>query len=169
MSSSDEQRTQGASDDPPPAREEEGANAAHLSPQPWPWLGPRVLIEHADGDRADALAVSLRRAGYAVAICPGPAPDDRCPLADDENCAAAEGADLVVSGLGLELAGTRDALAALRTRLPRTPLIVEAPLQHAARWYRLVEGCELVEPPASPDHVVERVRALLEGKGSSVA
>lgn len=103
-----------------PSREE------HLSPQPWQWTRPRVLIEDADASRADARAAELRRRGYAVAICPGPSADDACPLAADEGCAAVEGADAVVSSLGFDTEEAREALAAVRTRAAHVPLVVAA-------------------------------------------
>lgn len=132
-----------------------------LSPQPWPWAGPRVLIEQTDEARADALVTQIRQAGYSVAVCPGPLPDVHCPLTGDEGCAAAQGADVVVSGLGLQSGEARDALAALRRRLPKTPLIVEAPPEDAANWPELVEGCEVVNPPA-PERLLESIRSALE-------
>lgn len=139
-----------------------------LDPQPWEWRGPRVLIEHADAARADALAASLRQAGYAVAICPGPAPGERCPLAKGDGCAAVVGADLVVSGLGLETPAAREALGALRTQAPRLPIVVEADADEVARWPQLV-GCALVAPTAAPEQVVTRVKAELEWEVSDVA
>lgn len=138
-----------------------------LRPQRWPWSGPRVLLEHPDADRATRLAAGLREAGYAVAVCTGPLPHDRCPLAGRDGCAAADGADVIVSALGLRSSEARDALAALRLRLPSTPLLVEAPSQDVARWPELVEGCDLLEPPASPARLVESVRAAVEGHGAS--
>jgi DNA-binding response OmpR family regulator len=138
-----------------------------LSPQPWPWAGPRVLVEHADGERADALLDAFRRAGYAVAVCAGPLPDERCPLTCDEGCAAADGADLIVSSLGLQTSETRDVLASLRRRLPRTPLLVEAPTDDVAQWAEFVDGCKLVDAPAGPDELVATVRAALEREDSA--
>lgn len=142
---------------------------SRLSPQPWPWIGPRVLVEQAAGDRADALVAVLRRAGYAVAVCPGPLAGGRCPLAGEEGCAAAEGADAVVSSLGLQTAEAREALAALRARLPRTPLLVEAGVEDVARWRELVEDCQIVAAPAVPEQLLEAVRAALAPEVSGVA
>lgn len=131
-----------------------------LSPQPWPWPGPRVLVEHADADRADALVELLRDGGYGVAVCPGPTRADGCPLAGEDGCAAAEGADVVVSCLGLDTAEAREALAALRTRLPTTPLLVEADAADAAEWPELLEGAAVVAGPASPERLLAGVRTL---------
>ncbi|HWQ24304.1 MAG TPA: hypothetical protein VNK94_09390 [Gaiellaceae bacterium] len=100
---------------------------AHLDPQPWPWVGQlRVLIEHPDEATGLALASVLRGEGFAVAVCPGPAESERCPLVGPEGCAAAHGADVVVTALGLDRPAGREVLAALRARLPGTPLVVAA-------------------------------------------
>jgi DNA-binding response OmpR family regulator len=149
--------------------EQPSARESSLNPQPWPWFGPRVLIEDADVDRADALVAVLRHAGFAVAVCPGPLPHDRCPLAGEDGCVAAEGADVIVSGLGLQTAEARETLAALRTRLPRKPLLVQATAHEAAQWPELVRGCELVETPVPPERLLERVRAVLEREADSGA
>jgi DNA-binding NtrC family response regulator len=127
-----------------------------------------VLIEHADETRADTLAAALRRAGYAVAVCPGPA-DTCCPLADGDGCAAAFGADLVVSGLGFETSAAREALHALKTRAPRVPLVVMANAEDIRDWPELVDGCSLSMPYAAPaDRVVKLVKASLEREESDV-
>ena len=141
-----------------------------LDPQPWEWTGPRVLIEHADESRADALAAALRQAGYAVAVCPGPAPDEACPLAAGDGCATAFGADLVVSGLGFETPAAREALRALRTRAPRLPIVVVADANDIVDWPELVDGCPLAVPAAAaPEQVVELVQATLKREESDVA
>jgi hypothetical protein len=132
-----------------------------LRPQAWSWPGPRVLLEELDQGEARPRVDALRRAGYAVAICPGPTAKDRCPLAGDEGCAAAHGADVVVSSLGLETAEAREALAALRTCLPRLPVLVEAGAAAALRWPALVRREERLEPGIAPSELVERVDAAL--------
>lgn len=121
-----------------------------LRPEPWPWRGPRVLVEDADETRSAALAAALRRAGYAVAVCSGPSAGDRCPLASGEGCAAALGADVVVSSLGVASAETREVLDSLRAKLP---------------WTRLIVGAA----PVTPDRVAELVRAALAAKEAGAA
>jgi len=138
-----------------------GGRKSTLNPQPWPWAGPRVLIEQPDESRASSLVAGLRSAGFAVAICPGPLAGERCPLASEQDCVAAYGADAVISGLGLKSAAAREALAALRARLPRMPLVVEAEPAEVARWPELLQGCEVVPAPAEPHQLVERLRAIL--------
>lgn len=137
-----------------------------LSPEPWQWNRPRVLIEDLDEARADARAAMFRRSGYAVAVCPGPAPGGTCPLATaDDGCAAAVGADVIVSSLGLEAVEARDALAALRSRAPAVPLLVAADVGDVVRWPDLVEGCDVVPADAAPEQVVARAEALVAHEG----
>ena len=136
--------------------------ATRLSPQPWPWVGqPRVLIEHPDESAGLALASILRRAGYAVAVCPGPEQSEHCPLTGPEGCAVAHGADVVVSSLGLERLEAREVLQALRLRRPETPLVVEVPPGDNADWRDLLEGCDLIVSPVVPEQLVTCVRAAL--------
>jgi len=132
-----------------------------LRPQAWDWLRPRVLLEEPDGGETRARLDELRRAGYSVAVCPGPTAEGRCPLAGAEGCAAAHGADVVVSSLGLETVEAREALAALRTRLPRLRVLVEADAAEASRWPELVPEGERLEPGIAPSALVERVEAVL--------
>ena len=134
-----------------------------VSPQPWPWVGyPRVLIEHAEESEGTRLATAVREAGYAVAVCPGPPRAERCPLAGDDGCQAAHGADVIVSCLGLGTPQSREVLAALRARCAGTPLVVEAAPEEEEAWPDLLEGCEVVAPPVTPDAVVAAVIAILE-------
>ncbi len=133
------------------------------SPGPWRWQGrPRVLIENPDDGGGLAEAAILRRAGYSVAVCPGPLPRGRpaagCPLLVDEPCALANGADAIVTSLGLDRPRTRDVVRALRRLYPETPLIIEV-RSGEERWNSdVVEGCLLVE---SPDELPAAVGAAL--------
>lgn len=137
-----------------------------LSPQPWTWLGsPRVLIEHADEAKGISLAAAVRQAGYAVAVCPGPAQSERCPLAGDEGCEAAHGADVIVAGLGLDTPQSREVLEALRARCPGSSLIVEVTPEEKKEWSDLLQGCEVVVSPVTPDELVAAVRGVLGTRG----
>ena len=137
-----------------------------LSPQPWPWLGhPRVLIEQPDEARGMRLAEGLRQAGYAVAVCPGPARSERCPLAGDEGCEAAHGADVVVAGLGLGTPQSREVLEALRARCAGIPLIVEVGPAEQDAWPELLRGCDVVVSPVTSDELVAAVRGALATRG----
>jgi DNA-binding response OmpR family regulator len=134
---------------------------AVLSPQPWSWPGPRVLIEHPDVTAGLALASSLRQAGFAVAICPGPEQADRCPLTGPEGCGAAHGADVVVSSLGLERPQARAVVESLRRRCPGVSLIVEVAAGQEDSWHDLLEGCQIVSAPATPEQLVSAVQQAL--------
>jgi DNA-binding response OmpR family regulator len=137
-----------------------------LNPEPWLWPSPRVLVEHPDEAAGLALASGLRQAGYAVAVCPGPEQSERCPLAGPKDCSVAHGADVIVSSLGLERAEARGVLAALRTRCAGTPLIVEVTAGQEAEYGSLLEGCDLVLSPVSPEQLVAAVEgALAAGRG----
>lgn len=142
------------------------ARESKLAPQPWPWTGPRVLVENPDPEAGLATAEALRRSGLAVAICPGPARSSRCPLAGDDGCATAHGADAVVSSLGFESPEARETLAALRARVSPRRLIVEADAQSTERWPELLEGCTVVPAPAQPGELLESVRTVLEREPS---
>ncbi len=105
-----------------------------IDPGIWKWSErPRVLIEDPDLDSGLALAWALRRAGYAVAICRGPEPDEYCPLVGPGECTLVVGADVVVSGVGPEIE------EAVRLRHPGTAVV----------------------PPQSPDTIVAAVEAAL--------
>jgi hypothetical protein len=97
---------------------------ARLEPQPWAWGDrPRVLVEHADAAEGLRIATALRQAGCAVAICPGPAAGARCPLVAGEGCAAAHGADVIVSSLPDDRPETAEVRPMLRVRCADVPLI----------------------------------------------
>ena len=136
-------------------------HATTLGMQRWPWKGPRVLIEDPDSARGLATATVLRRAGYAVALCPGPSefrdPPERCSLLDSEDCLIVEGADAVVFRLGLDRTEGRRVLSALRLRRPGTPLVVEVPGLEVDRYRAELGGCELVCSAASPEELVGAV------------
>lgn len=133
-----------------------------LQPQAWEWEGPRVLLEDPSfGDGTRARVDALRRAGYSVAVCPGPTAGHECPLAGDDGCAAAHGADVVVSSLGLGSEEARAALEALRTRLPGLPVLVEADVASAADRRDIVSAGERIDPGLAPAELVARVDAVL--------
>jgi DNA-binding response OmpR family regulator len=120
-----------------------------------------VLVEHADEEVGLELAMTLREAGFAVAICPGPEQPQHCPLTGPEGCASAHGADAIVSSLGLERPEAREVLLALRTRYPQTPLVIGVSPDQQAEWRNLVKGCELVVEPVAPSELVAVVQRAL--------
>jgi hypothetical protein len=137
------------------------AQAVTLNPQPWRWGHPRVLIEHPDEATGLEIASGLRFAGYAVAVCPGPAGHGCCPLTGPEGCAPVHDADLVVSSLGYEHEAAREVLRELRARYPDTPLVVEAPSDVDAGLRELLDGCHQLPAPASAEQVVAAAQSLL--------
>jgi DNA-binding NarL/FixJ family response regulator len=120
-----------------------------------------VLIEHPDEAEGLAIASSLRFAGYAVSICPGPAGHGRCPLVGPAGCAPAHDADLVVCCLGYERGAARKILRELRARYPRIPLVVEIPPDVDADLRELLDGTRQVTGPATPEQIVAAVEVVL--------
>jgi hypothetical protein len=95
-----------------------------LRPQPWSWGDElRVLVEHADPLEGLRLAAALRQAGYAVAVCTGPEQGARCPLVAGEGCAAAHGADVIVSSLPQDREETAEIRPLLRVLCADVPVI----------------------------------------------
>jgi len=136
-------------------------HAVHLSPQPWRWGHPRVLVEYPDEAGGLAIASALRFAGYAVSVCPGPPGRGQCPLVGPDGCAPAHDADLVVCGLGYEREVAREVLRALRTRCPDVPLVVAVPSEVDDDLRELLQGCHELPSQASPEQIVDAVQGLL--------
>jgi CheY-like chemotaxis protein len=137
------------------------ARTVHLRPQPWRWGHPRVLVEHPDEAAGLEISSALRFAGYAVAVCPGPRGRGQCPLVGPEGCAPAHDADLVVCCLGYERETAREVLRELRTRYPGIPLVVEAPSDADADLRELLDSCEQLPAPATPEQIVAATQRLL--------
>lgn len=136
------------------------------APGPWRFAGgPRVLVEHPDPVAGLDLAMALRDAGCAVAVCRGPNaaadPGDRCPLHKLEPCAIVEGADVVVTALDLEGDEGREVLRGLRTRYPSTKLVVAATPRASLDLAPELEGCTVVAPTSEPDAIAAAVTSLL--------
>ena len=129
--------------------------------EPWPYPGPRVLIEHPDPDRALELSTAIRHAGYAVGVCRGPEPaaaqPTRCPLHGLEPCIAVEGADLVVTALDLDERDGRNVVRGLRTRYPSRPVVVLATPVQTLVLGDALEGCTVLPVDATPTSVVAAV------------
>jgi hypothetical protein len=140
--------------------------------QPWPYPeGPRVLIEHSKPDAALELASAIRKAGCKVGMGRGPDatadPATRCPLHRLEPCVAVEGADLVVTVLGLEEEEGREVVRGLRTRYPNTPLVVAATVSETLALGHLLDGCTVVPVSAAPEEVVAAVLDSLPSNSRS--
>jgi hypothetical protein len=130
--------------------------------QPWPFAGtPRVLVEHPVPETCFELVAELRHRGFAVALCSGPDALARCPLHDFEGCTAVAGADVVVTGLGLEREESRAVLRGLRVRYERTPLVVLAAVAEALELADELYGCTVLPEDAEPGRIADAVVAGL--------
>ena len=126
--------------------------------------GPRVLIEAADWSTRQLLSQVVEAAGYRSAACAGPAGSDhRCRLASGEGCQAAETADVVLYALRPGDQRNREALLALRRRLPGTPVVVDVPEPVRRADPEVYDGCVAIAAPHSPEAVVAALRDALAG------
>jgi hypothetical protein len=137
-----------------------------MEPEGWRFgQWPRILIEHPGPHAGLELATALRSAGYTVAVCRGPDaaadPATRCPLHRLEPCAIVEGADVVVTALGLDREDARGVLRGLRTSYPSKPLVVEATVANALDLADELHGCTVLPEGADPSRVVAAVREAL--------
>lgn len=125
-----------------------------ISTGPWRFSRPRVLIEHFDQTIAFELVATLRRAGFSAAICRGPSdsPDapERCVLTTGEPCLFVDGADVVVSGLGVGTAERRAVLEALRRHHPRKPLVVVVSPPELHLYGDLLDDLHVLVDPVEP-------------------
>lgn len=129
----------------------------------WPsGIRGRVLVEATEWGAREMISGILQREGYATVACPGPeGAGQRCSLAAGHGCGAAEAADVVVHALRSTDARNREALRALRQRLPDTPVVVEAPRLVAERLAADYERCIVIDAPLTAPSLLDAVdRAL---------
>ncbi|MHB8492585.1 MAG: hypothetical protein ACYDA6_10300 [Solirubrobacteraceae bacterium] len=120
-----------------------------------------MLVENPNEAAGLAIAQSLRYAGYAVAVCPGPRGHGKCPLTGPAGCAPAHDADVVVCSLGYdENDVAREVLSELRARYPDMPLVVETPSLMDADLQELLDGCHRLQAPASAEQILAAVQGL---------
>jgi len=88
----------------------------------------RVLVVHHDAGLAEAEATSLRRLGYDVEQCAGPA-KSACPVMRGQRCPAVERADVLVydAWATTESDGGRRLIEDLRELYPDIPVVLTAP------------------------------------------
>jgi hypothetical protein len=133
-----------------------------IHPEEWPDPSgkPRVLIENPDGADLFAHAEILREAGYDVAVCGGPSPKSgdhehtACPLLVEGRCPLVEGADVVVSTIGLT--DSREILAKLSAR-SSPALVVEATSAELQRESDVIGDAVEITIPVLPEQIVEAV------------
>ena len=137
-----------------------------INPAPWPYPRPRALVEHVDQAAALRYVSTLRRAGYAAAICHGPSdwPDqpERCVLTTGKPCSLVDGADVVVSGLGVGTEERRKVLEALRRYHPSKPLVVIVSMDELHRYGDLLDGVHVVVDPVEPAELLAAVQDAIE-------
>ncbi len=107
-------------------------------PSAWPQRSDdrvRVLLEYPAHSTPSAMAKALDDAGYETLICEG---TDRCPIVAGGDCALVDGADVVVSGFGVTTSNDRELPAAIRSRHPELPLVVECTEPTSERYPDLV-------------------------------
>jgi hypothetical protein len=88
----------------------------------------RLLVVHHDLDLADQEAESLRRLGYVVDQCSGPAAD-ACPALNGTRCPMAERADVLVydAWASGDTDGSIELIASLRRLHPDRPIVLTFP------------------------------------------
>lgn len=124
---------------------------------------PRVLIE----DDRPALAISdfsrFQQAGFDVAFCSGPGPDEAaCPLLNTPPavagpCPALSGADVVLHGLDARL----DVAGSIRRAFPAKPVVVRQRGRDERGEQAIPDGCLALAPECSvPGQISVLKRAL---------
>jgi DNA-binding NtrC family response regulator len=105
----------------------------------------RVLVVHHDAGLAEAEATSLRRLGYVVEQCAGPA-KFACPVMRGERCLAVERAEVLVYDVWAttESDGGQRLVEELRELYPDKPVVLTAPGMLLA-WVE-TEGAHKVTP-----------------------
>jgi hypothetical protein len=103
----------------------------------------RALVVHHDLDLAGQEADSLRRFGYEVVECSGPA-RNRCPVLAGRPCDLAERADVLVYDVWAsgDAEGARRLVDGIREIHPDTPIVLTSP------------GLELAWEQSSGPHAV---------------
>ncbi len=126
--------------------------------------GPRVLVETTCFVKRDVLATILTRNGYSVRTCGGPeASDERCPLADHEECTRVAGADVIVHSMRHSDPRNREVLLEIQRRYPDVPLVVEVPKPIVAKYPGDFEACRVVPQPITRSTLLEAVDEVLRG------
>ncbi len=118
----------------------------------------RVLIEHTDAERRDALVQHFIDRGFEERACGGPhtLPDDTCPLVTEGQCSLVAESDIVFFDLDLDHDDEADVYRAIRRTHPDLPVVLEMPLAVAQRHRAELDGATVV-PPFDTDHLVRVV------------
>lgn len=123
---------------------------------------PRVLIEDHDGAYSWARARELRRAGFEVAVCDGPDPQNAvdCTLLRDGRCDLADQADVILCNVRSRHGGF-ELLAALQDHAGDAPILRECDYQERERDAALLDGVTVVPFPATRTELVGIIDSVL--------
>lgn len=126
--------------------------------------GARVLVEATDGLTRDVVTRILSREGYAVLGCEGPeGGDGSCPLTVGRECAAVEGADVVVQVLRQTDPRTQEVLIEIKRHRPELPVVVEVAAPTVDRYPELFENCRILPQPMTAASLADAVGLALAG------
>lgn len=123
---------------------------------------PRVLLTCPAHATPSAVAVTLGRAGFDVAICEGQAAKQDCALLDHGSCPLVPGADIVVDCHGVREGPPRDLLVALREHYPEKPVLVEVTMPESEPNQELLRDTHVLHPPISSQRLIDEIRSTLE-------
>lgn len=134
-----------------------------LKPPVAPWaedagLRPRVLLECPPEGSPWIVASVLEREGFEVAVCEGPTPRHRCPLAHDQSCPALDGADVVLSMLDRRRVESAEVLPAMMACAPNCPPVVV----HGRRDEFVPDGVATLGPRSSVASISTTLRRAIE-------
>ncbi len=129
---------------------------------------PRVHVEDADPERYGIVSRALRDAGFQVGpFCGGPHFNDpgddrfRCVHVETGNCAPVLDADVILFRFGLESPVNAQLLEKLRSGPKPLKVVVEVEPGQGSSHRLLLEGCRVLESPATVDQILAAVRAEL--------
>jgi hypothetical protein len=122
----------------------------------------RVLVECEDPTVQDGLERALRTAGHATATCAGPMSrsSGQCPLVVGGRCGLVEDADVVVQSFDLERSDLAQVFAAIRSRCPNTPVIVETAGGTDGPVTTAAATCHTLRYPTTATAVVDTVHTI---------
>jgi hypothetical protein len=124
---------------------------------------PRVLVEGSDEAWRRATMAELEKYGYDVLGCAGPDldHDEHCPAVEGERCPGSAHADVVVCDLDLTDGHAAQVPRAVAREL-RDGASVIVVLDEPEEADGDLDGCRLVERPASPVEVVVEVERAVD-------
>jgi hypothetical protein len=124
----------------------------------------RVLFEHENPRALTRHATALRKAGFHVETCPGPAafPYKLCPLVIGEGCPAVERADVIVNALPL---GRIDVFIAQRRNVPDTPVQLTLSEEQRSSMPLLTKVADIIPRALAPEELVTVVRRAYDEHG----